>query len=441
MAWTDEMIKVSLGIFLRKVNLDYERFLNEMSARWGREVESFVSVKSEGADESLNDLFRDVLMFNETYCRRDIQFSRDSADFRDQEDRINALEESIKRGGRLTPHPTVLALRGQLLMLGWCWEEAARVIGQAVESNIGDGDEPIVGKRDAAIQLGWLARCIYQLGHFDKAIGHADKSYEIAKSLAQDGEEESFQRLASDNHHFCSALTSAYFACCDTRVHHGEWDDREELRAQFRRWWNDSERNCNAPFSWLPPLKIEVFSDHLWAVRLEPYATDIARSLYEESGPPSLRAFRKLRCMVGFNVDYSRLPRAACILLMLAFMASYATNASGSMHSAADVLNQPVIMNKVLTSLEALPEGQSPDGFVETVKFGIPLELQRLPLSEALQTIKFDFGTSPNGWQHYPLYVGGAGQLRGDLLRPGNKTVGGVQNFTSAAALIDAGRR
>ncbi len=315
-------VKELLDAFLKGVDQEYSRFLDERRKEWAQSVHR--GFRKIPVGENLGDLdkasirlrlMRDIWERIDLQCRRDARIPR--FQFEETESLIQKLQGMRDEMG-LGPHPTILSAYATLLMQDRQYGMAEQKLRESISLNEGRGGQWL---RDQVTSYWNLSRIAYETGRCDMAIELADTALKL--STCVDRVLELSDYLSDSGHpdpkYFCPSLATGYTAACDARVHHPGWNDSIVLQEEFTGLWSDGQVACNIPNCWSPQVKIALVSDRVWCMRVRSYVVDIAGLLYVETGSSWYeKQLRVLRSQWGgFRVDFGRLDTAACLGLFI----------------------------------------------------------------------------------------------------------------------------
>jgi hypothetical protein len=156
------------------------------------------------------------------------------------------------------------------------------------------------------------------LGNYDDAITKATETRRAASKISPALENEEWEKYcAAPGLQFVPIVVHAFFAACDSRVHHPEWEKDEKLQKEFSGLWGDAVTKYRVPKSWRTPMKIAVVSDRVWVRRTESYVKEIAEQLYIELAPSAAsKVIRIVRAKWGgFDIGYPKSAAAAVALV------------------------------------------------------------------------------------------------------------------------------
>lgn len=259
MAWDDVVAQEALNRFFARINEEYDSFLEKRSREWSHKVLSAArnNLSREGEVDEHDMLFLKILEDNELHCRRDLPISQPRFDAQNR--RLSDLETLRDRLGYPSSDLTIVAARAQLHMNRWEFGKADALLLKAISRNEEMGN--MNNRIDNVILNTWRTCCLYNTGKFSEAVELADQNLCSALEIPSEREKEIYAENATDPENFCSAAVHAYLGACDSRVHHEGWRTDKELRTDFKSLWNEAYSIHNAPESWLPYMKIMIFSD------------------------------------------------------------------------------------------------------------------------------------------------------------------------------------
>ena len=307
----------------------YDRYLDDRRTEWANLVDKNFRLEPPG-DDKLNkaakerlSLLREIVSENEKYCRRDIEIP--IIEFEEQMEKINKFKKLRKEEEILEEFPGILAEEANLYMLKSDFSTAFDKLDQAIGIN-NKYDELIV-KRDNVRYMTDQVRCLYMTKNYDGAIEKATEAQRTANKIDQKVEKVEWEKYAAaPGLQFIPITVHGYFAACDARVQHENWENNEKLQKEFSGLWSDSVTKHNVPKSWRTPMKIAAVSDRVWVERTESYVHEIAEQLYIELAPGAahkiVRIFRAK--WGGFNLHYPK--SIAASIALIAFIASADVN-------------------------------------------------------------------------------------------------------------------
>lgn len=309
----------------------YDKFIDERRTEWARRVDEKFRPKPidddflySGANKRL-ELYREIVKNNEYYCRRDIEIP--NLEFEQQLKRIREFKRSREEAGLTEPFPGLLAEEANIYMLKRDFSKAFDCFSEAIRINAQYSE--LIVKRDNVRYLAKQVRCLYMTREFDKALELAEKARLWASQIDPDMEEADWNNGAAvPGLQFVPINVHAYFAACDARVHHADWESNDQLRREFSGLWGDAVTKYNVPRVWRTPMKIAVVSDPAWVARTESYVHDIAQHLYVElGGGQASRVLRLVRTRWGgFGIVYPK--SVAASLTLIVFFAAADVNTS-----------------------------------------------------------------------------------------------------------------
>ena len=323
MTWNDIVVKKALSKFLTCINEEYDFFLEKRSKEWSQKVIAAArnNLSTGGEIDSHDELFLDILKDNELHCRRDVRISQPRFDTQNR--RLSDLRTLRDKLGYPSSDSTIVAARAQLNMHRWKFMEADVFLRNAISRNEEMGC--INNRMDNVILKTWRTCCLYSTGKFDEAVELADHNLRLALEIPSELEKETYAANATDPENFCPSAVHAYLGACDSRVHHERWHADKELRTDFESLWNETYSIHNAPESWLPYMKIMIFSDIQWVKKLQKHTDLIARFLYIELASNWYEARQRMfrSWWGGMTIDYTKLSRAACVALLVSVVATH----------------------------------------------------------------------------------------------------------------------
>ena len=345
-----DALRALLKIFLKKIDDDYERFLNERSREWSEHVRNNSERKL--ADDNVSSsvferrkLLNQIVEFMSLYTRRDTKLL--SVQSIEQWQRIEQLEVRRRTAGIYDTHPTILAAKAHLHMATWEFASAVQCLQEAIKL----GEEALYkNKLPVVVNRMNLARCLYMQEQYDNAIVESDICLNYAINLEECADDVAkLHRIFSvDPKNYCSPRIYGFLSVCDTRVHNPEWSRGTQLDAEFNAAWDDSSRFYGTPRSWLPYMKLMIVSDQVWATKLPGYVEEIATSLYVNLGHShSARWLRFARANVGgLSIDMSSIREPALVSTLIACLFFYGQSVQRNW--TTQDLVQPTVIAQIL---------------------------------------------------------------------------------------------
>ena len=322
-----DAVKALLRVFLRKIDADYERFLNERSREWSKHVRENSERKLNednvsGPELERRQLLNQIVEYMSLYNRRDIRLLKSQST--EQLHRIENLETCRRRAGLHDTHPTVLAAKSHLYMATWNFEQAMDCLHTAI--NLGEG-ALYKNKLPVVVNRMNLARCLYMQSQYKDALDESDSCLDYAISLEKSPNDVAsmHSKFSVDPRNYCPPRVYGFLSVCDARVHNPDWSRGTGLDAEFNAAWDDSSRFYGTPSTWLPYMKLMIVSDHVWATKLPSYIEDIAASLYINLGRShTARWLRFAQANFGgFSIDMSAVRQSTLASALIACLFLY----------------------------------------------------------------------------------------------------------------------
>jgi len=250
---------------------DREAWLNTAQRTWVTEQRLIARKTLQGPTGPYNEaqarlrLLKQATFIINGCLRRDHDLS--AGDFFEAKRLLDRLD-GWRAEAELTPnpHPTILRKRAEMELGRHNTLDALVYLDQALKAS-----EELSGSMAQREKLCLRIRrvvALSQLGQHDEAVAEADAVLEAAREVDPTQEAKDMALSHAPGETWEPILIQAYFAACDARVQHVDWDLNEQLSNGFDRLWNEARLTLRTPACWTTPTRVAVVSDDRWSERV-----------------------------------------------------------------------------------------------------------------------------------------------------------------------------